>query len=64
MSLTLSIVVIDRQGRWTEPEDEYLQRIATALQPLLPRISHFGSQETGVKPVVGPKYFEVVKVLL
>jgi hypothetical protein len=59
----LSIVAIDPEGFWTEPEDEYLQQIARVLQADFPQMSHLGSQ-AGVKPVVGQKYFEVVKVLL
>ena len=60
----LSIAAIDREGFWTDPEDEYLQRIVRALQPLLPSVSRLDSQAMAVKPVVGQKYFEVVKVLL
>jgi len=60
----LSIVGIDRHGTWTDPEDEYLHRIAKALEPLVLGASHVDSTEAVVKPVGGQKYFEVAKVLL
>jgi hypothetical protein len=58
----LSLAVIDREGIWTEPEDEYLHRIAEAWGPV--GASRIDSTETIVKPVAGQKFFEVAKVLL
>ena len=60
----LSVAAIDSEGIWTEPEDEYLYRIAKAWEPLALGASRIESTGAIVKPAVGQKYFEVVKVLL
>ncbi|NUQ61381.1 MAG: hypothetical protein HUU20_02765 [Pirellulales bacterium] len=60
----MSVVAIDPEGSWIEPEDGYLRRIAKAMEPLVLGVSHGESTEAVVKPAVGQKHFELVKVLL
>lgn len=60
----LSLVVIGAEDIWTEPEDECLQQIVHALPPDLLRGRQTGDQETVLKPAVGQKFFDLVKVLL